>query len=123
MTRRRPSHSGDGSSPPPDDGTPTYGRVETKVRADVEALMSSHPMGEGLAELAFTLARTLDAGAGLAVAAVSRELRATLTDLAGMVADGDDDFEAELSTSVRDTPDTGAPEPGPEGGGGVTPPR
>lgn len=83
------------------------GPVERKVRADVDALITGHPMGEGLAELAFTLARTLDDGAGLAVAAVSRELRATLNDLAGMVLDDDDDLEAQLSTPVRDAEDPG----------------
>lgn len=99
------------------------GPVERKVRADVDALLTAHPMGEGLAEMAFTLARTLDQGAGMAAAAVSRELRATLTDLAGMVLDDDDDFETELSSKVRDAPEPGEGEPGAEGGGGGPPPR
>ena len=57
------------------------GPVETKVRADVGALLTAHPMGASLAEMAYTLARTLDDGAGLAVAAVNRELRANLVEL------------------------------------------
>lgn len=83
------------------------GPVETKVRQDVAALLSAHPMGEALAEMAYTLARTLDKGAGLAVAAVNRELRANLVELARMDAGGDDDDElAEfLSAPVRDPED------------------
>lgn len=67
-------------------------------------------MGEALAEMAFALARTLDEGAGLAVAAVNRELRANLLELSGMVDDDDDDLGAILSTpmstEVRDTEDS-----------------
>lgn len=81
---------------------PAYGPVESKVRADVEALVTAHPMGEALAEMAFTLARTLDEGAGLAVAAVNRELRANLVELARLGVDGDDDLDDQLSTPVRD---------------------
>jgi hypothetical protein len=55
-------------------------------------------MGEALAEMAFTLARALDDGAGLATAAVNRELRATLETLALFEAGGDDDLDDELST-------------------------
>ena len=77
------------------------GPVESKVRADVGALISSHPMGESLAEMAFTLARTLDAGAGLAVAAVNRELRANLIELSRMGVDGDDDFDEQLSSPTE----------------------
>jgi hypothetical protein len=80
-------------------------------------------MGEGLAEIAFTLARTLDNGAGMAAAAVARELRATLDDLVGMVFDDDDDLEVELSTSVRDGQEPGAGDAGPEDGGGGPPAR
>lgn len=87
--------------------TPTYGAVEMKVRQDVGALMTEHPMGEALAEMAFTLARTLDEGAGLAVAAVNRELRANLVELARLeVPSDDDDFGDALSTPVRDTEET-----------------
>ena len=74
-----------------------YGRVESKVRSDVGALVSTHPMGEALAEMAFTLARTLDEGAGLATAAVNRELRANLIELSRLSSDTDD-LDRELST-------------------------
>lgn len=62
--------------------------------------MTAHPMGDAIAEMSFTLARTLDQGAGLAVAAVNRELRANLLELARLGADDDDPFEDELSTAV-----------------------
>jgi hypothetical protein len=83
------------------------GPVERKVRADVGALMTAHPMGEALAEMAFTLARTLDEGAGLAVAAVNRELRANLVELARLGVNSDDALDDALSTpdmpaAVRD---------------------
>ena len=74
------------------------GPVEAKVRSDIAALMSGHPMGEALAEMSYNLARTLDNGAGLAVAAVNRELRANLMELAGMGEASDDDLDAALST-------------------------
>lgn len=53
------------------------------------------PAHEGLAASALVLARTLDEGAGLATAAVARELRATLTALtAGGSDEGEGDFDA-----------------------------
>ena len=73
------------------------------MRADVETLMTAHPMGDAIAEMSYTLARTLDQGAGLAVAAVNRELRANLLELARLGAEDDDPFEDELSTPVGDT--------------------
>lgn len=87
------------------DDAPSYGPIETQVRSDIGSLMTAHPMGESLAEMSFNLARTLDEGAGLAVAAVNRELRANLVELAGMGVDGDDDFGDALSTpSPGDVP-------------------
>lgn len=94
------------------------GPVETKVRQDVEALLTAHPMGESLAEMSYNLARTLDDGAGLAVAAVNRELRANLVELARLGVDGDDELDDELSrpslpAEVRDGEDPGAGDIGP----------
>ena len=77
------------------------GAVERETRKDVAALVTSHPMGEALAALAFSLARSLDDGAGMATAAVSRELRATLIELAKYESGGVDDDD--------DGPDLGAP--------------
>ena len=78
------------------------GPVERKVRADIGALITAHPMGEALSEMAFALARALDEGAGLATAAVNRELRANLLELSRLAVDGDDDLADELSAPVRD---------------------
>lgn len=99
------------------------GPVEEKVRSDVAALVTTHPMGEALAAMAFALARTLDNGAGLAVAAVNRELRANLLELAGMVDDDDEDLDALLSSPVRDSPDAGEGDVGPGDSGGGPPAR
>lgn len=79
------------------------GPVEQKVRADIEALVTAHPMGESLAEMSLNLARTLDAGAGLATAAVNRELRANLLELSRQAVDDADDLADDLSAPVRDT--------------------
>lgn len=78
------------------------GPVEAKVREDIGAMVTGHPMGESLSEMSFNLARTLDEGAGLAVAAVNRELRANLVELARLAVDSDDDLADELSAAVRD---------------------
>jgi hypothetical protein len=59
-------------------------------------------MGEALAEMSFALARTLDAGAGMAVAAVNRELRANLVELSRLAVDDADELADELSAPVRD---------------------
>lgn len=83
---------------------PEFGSIETAVRADVEALITAHPMAESLSELAYTLAHLLDCEAkDLAVAGISKELRETLVELAGMGV-GDDDLADALSlpTSFRD---------------------
>jgi hypothetical protein len=59
---------------------------------------------EALACLALTLADTLDAGAGMAIAAVSRELRATLD---ALTPRGESDaftrIAAELSATLGDS--------------------
>ena len=82
-----------------------FGPVERMVRADVGALVSVHPMGEALAEMSFSLAQALDGElGGMARAALNRELRQNLVELANMGVGDDDDLDAQLST-----PD-GAPE-------------
>jgi hypothetical protein len=81
------------------------GPIETQVRADVDALISAHPMGESLAEMAFKLAGLLDGDdvKDLAVAGINKELRETLCELARL-ASGDDDLSDALSvpTTLRD---------------------
>jgi hypothetical protein len=83
------------------------GSCQAAVASDLASLTSGGPVSASLAAVADTLARTLDAGAGLATAAVARELRATLLALAGS-GGGDDDgtqgLLAELSAPVLDAP-------------------
>jgi len=67
----------------------------------VGALVTAHPMGEALAEMSYSLARALDDGAGLATAAVNRELRANLMELSRLAVDDGDSFADELSAPVR----------------------
>ena len=85
-------------TPTPPELPCTVGELEAVVRQDLQQLVSAHPLGESLEAMALELARTLDSGAGLAVAAVNRELRATLDALAGMGAGGDSDLDDLLST-------------------------
>lgn len=56
----------------------TRGSVERSIRRYVKSRGELGGVQPSLAETAYTLARTLDEGAGLATAAVARELRATL---------------------------------------------
>lgn len=62
-------------------------------------MVTSHPMGEALSEMSYVLARMLDAGAGAGVsmAAVNRELRDNLTELARLAVDDSDELADELS--------------------------
>ncbi len=81
------------------------GPVESAVRADLAGV--DLPDGRaGLAEAAYALAAKLDADAGLATAAVARELRATMVSLVKDEDDTPQDALAELigrlSTPVRD---------------------
>lgn len=80
------------------------GPVEARLAADLSRLVTAHPMGEALAAMSVHLARVLDAGAGLTLAAVTRELRANLLELARFQVD-DDDLDDELSTPSGGTDD------------------
>jgi len=97
------------------------GRIEAKTRADIGALMTAHPMGEALAEVAYTLAARLDAGVeDKALPGVARELRSHLVELARLGVPDDDGFEAGLSRPAL-PPAVGDPEnpgPGDPGSGG-----
>lgn len=79
-----------------------------EVQAFINSRKGAADWGErhdALAELALTLAANLASGsAGMATAAVARELRATLTDMAPKEVDGDGlEFLANSSTPVGDT--------------------
>lgn len=94
---------------------PVVRKVEAAVRAAVDALEDS-PTVAALGEMAFHLARSIDtaeltsAAAARATAAMAKELRALLVELARLGAGDDDDLDDELSTplpaQVRDATDT-----------------
>ena len=76
--------------------------VESKVRADIDAMVSEHPMGEALAETALTLAKKLDGNIeDTSVSGIARELRSTLVELAKYAAATQDDLEDELSAPTE----------------------
>ncbi|WP_097982263.1 hypothetical protein [Streptomyces sp. f150] len=72
------------------------GRVEAAVRSDVEQLGDLSGIDPSLAEMAYTLAREIDAGGGdegKQLPQLTRELRQTLAQLMeGQAADDDDDL-------------------------------
>lgn len=81
------------------------GRVELAVAKTLREADQQHPAHAGLAASALILARTLDNDAGLATAAVARELRATLTALTATGSDeGDDDFGAIVASLSAPVP-------------------
>jgi len=96
------------------------GPVEAATRRDVKALGALAGVQRSLAEAAFNLAKTLDDGAGLATAAVARELRATLLTLkeAGGVGAAGDDLAAALSSPMDDPAIPRAAHAGAAGGAG-----
>ena len=71
---------------------PTFGDVSRSVAALVESMGEITPGQSVLASAALVLAGELDRGAGMAAAAVSKELRATMAELGGDDGDGDDAF-------------------------------
>lgn len=79
------------------------GNIESMVRLNIAGLATTHPMSDSLSEMAYSLARTLDRGAGLIEPATNRELRATLADLVHSTKGDEDDLSDLLSAPVRDT--------------------
>jgi hypothetical protein len=73
------------------------GPLERAVRADVRAKPSTSPVAASLRQVAYSLARQLDAGAGMAAAAIAKELRATLDQLTRTDDDSDDELEQLIS--------------------------
>jgi hypothetical protein len=83
------------------------GPVERRVKADITALITAHPMGEALTEMALTLAAAMDriqeTGKNVMVLpALNRELRDNLAELARLAENDDDPIADELSAPVRD---------------------
>ena len=86
------------------------GSVELAVISDLESLAVTDGQ-RGLAATAITLARSLDAGAGMAAAAVARELRVTLEAIREGGSGDNDDVAAlfrELRASVQHPASAGA---------------
>jgi hypothetical protein len=75
---------------------------EAAVRRQLDALDGKLDGRDGLVEVALTLARALDEGAGPQTAQVAKELRATLAELEGPRSGGGDDAFADLLRSLAD---------------------
>ena len=83
------------------------GRVELATARTLRGLERLSPAHDALSASALVLARTLDDGAGMAAAAVARELRATLSALSeGRTGDADvlGELTALLSAPVQYAP-------------------
>jgi len=76
-------------APQPDDLS-----VEIEVRAQLADAPVVHPAHRALVATAITLARKLDEGAGMATAAVAKELRATLDAILSVPQDTEDELDA-----------------------------
>ncbi|MDT0306860.1 hypothetical protein RM780_07770 [Streptomyces sp. DSM 44917] len=77
------------------------GPVESAVREDIEQLGDLVGVEPSLSEMAYTLAREIDAGGGedgRQLAQLTRELRQTLTQLLEGRADDDDDDLGDLDS-------------------------
>ena len=105
-TRTRATQTVTNDSEP---STGVLGPVASAVASDLESLSVTDGQ-RGLAATAITLARQLDEGAGMAAAAIARELRVTLDAIRNGGAGDDDDVAAlfrELSASVQHAPESG----------------
>jgi hypothetical protein len=76
-----------------DDERPSLS-VEDAVRASLEVAPEIRPGHGALVATALTLARKLDDGAGMATAAVAKELRATLDAILKEASDDDDGLDS-----------------------------
>lgn len=80
--------------------------IEKSTRSYVESLNLTDMHKLALAEMCYRMARKLDRDAGMATAAIAKELRETLAIISGDKKDDSDDFwnhfESGLSTKVRD---------------------
>ncbi len=85
------------------DVCPTCGKpgsVETAVREDIDALGDLSGMQPSLAASALALARSIDSADERNVAALAKELRATLGQLMGDGAGSDDDSLGDLGPTA-----------------------
>ncbi|GIH27625.1 hypothetical protein Aph01nite_59350 [Acrocarpospora phusangensis] len=78
-----------------------HGPVESAVRKDLAEIGLEAVMSDSYAEICFNLARKLDNGAGMAQAAVAKELRETLKAIEEAAGDNaSSDLFARLAASV-----------------------
>lgn len=68
----------------------SYGEVETAVRNDILKMQLRGAYAQSLCEVAYNLARKLDLDAGMATAAVAKQLTETLKQIAEQADDNDD---------------------------------
>lgn len=67
-----------------------YGEVETAVRNDILKMSLRGAYAKSLCEVAYNLARKLDLDAGMATAAVAKQLTETLKQISEQADDDDD---------------------------------
>lgn len=90
-----------------EEGPRIGGRLVKAVGDDLAALITDHPMADGLRELALDLAGRLELAEDKTVPSLARELRTTLEGLASFTVtrrDDDDSDDIDLSASVLDPP-------------------
>jgi MoxR-like ATPase len=101
MTEKRPTGRQRAAAKRAPKPKPSLGSVLAAVEADLAALELAGPVDRSLAEAARALASSLDGDAGMAAAAISRELRAILAELTPKERDaGDQDSLANLLKSL-----------------------
>lgn len=101
MPEKRPSGRSRAAAKQPPKPKPAFGSVLAAVEADLADLALAGPVDRTLAEAARSLAASLDGDAGMAAAAISRELRAILAELTPKERDaGDQDALANLLKSL-----------------------
>lgn len=83
-----------------------YGPIETRVRNDILRMTLRGATVQSLCEIAYNLAKKLDFDAGMATAAVSKELRETLRLIVEAAENDDDrnDLLSDISTPQLSTP-------------------
>src|SRR3954471_7734330 len=94
-----------------DDSAREFGDVEANLRADLAKFTSTHPFAETLGAVARRLARSMDEDRNdklAPLAGTAREIRQTVSEIASVGGEDDDNFESALSapspSPVRDSP-------------------
>lgn len=77
-----------------------HGPLESAVRRNLAEIGLETSLSESYAEICYNLARNLDNGAGMASAAIAKELRETLQTIEEAAGDGDDELLARFSAAM-----------------------